>query len=453
MKPSSGQASLNASINNIISNTPENVKTESDLKAYRGAHVPLYQTAWHGSPYNFDKFTLDHIGEGEGTQVHGYGLYFAGNRETSEKYQHYHDFDVETCRVVLNGKEYFVSDNTGITDSDGKQVPDNTPLYQILNWSAPNKTKSQLMKQFKTLINEGYNQPGFEEDRKLTQEAYKLLSSSVYLSKSAFGDSKLYQVDVPENNVLLDEQAPLYKQPLEVLKGIGKLDYASAHTAKKIADVYDEAVANDQKHGANNGVETIKDYFSDVVYGRESEEPTDERFDKLVKDLHGNEKLAESVVSLGMDSKAVGLPGRSIYTGIAESYGSDKDASIALNKAGVKGITYDGRRDGRCFVVFDDNAISIIEKYNQQRARIQGQTSFLNGKPLISLFEAAEQSTFMHETAHWYLDTMRKLALNPKATRQFTEDFYTLQQWFGNKKLDAEITVEQHEKFARGFEA
>lgn len=431
----------------------EIIPNENDLSNLRIENPGYYQTAWHGSPYNFDKFTLDHIGEGEGTQVHGYGLYFAGNRETSEKYQHYHDFDVETCRVVLNGKEYFVSDNTGITDSDGKQVPDNTPLYQILNWSAPNKTKSQLMKQFKTLINEGYNQPGFEEDRKLTQEAYKLLSSSVYLSKSAFGDSKLYQVDVPENNVLLDEQAPLYKQPLEVLKGIGKLDYASAHTAKKIADVYDEAVANDQKHGANNGVETIKDYFSDVVYGRESEEPTDERFDKLVKDLHGNEKLAESVVSLGMDSKAVGLPGRSIYTGIAESYGSDKDASIALNKAGVKGITYDGRRDGRCFVVFDDNAISIVEKYNQQRARIQGQTSFPNGKPLISLFEAADQSTFMHETAHWYLDSMRKLALNPKATRQFTEDFYTLQQWFGNKKFDAEITVEQHEKFARGFEA
>ena len=431
----------------------EIIPNENDLSNLRIENPGYYQTAWHGSPYNFDKFTLDHIGEGEGTQVHGYGLYFAGNRETSEKYQHYHDFDVETCRVVLNGKEYFVSDNTGITDSDGKQVPDNTPLYQILNWSAPNKTKSQLMKQFKTLINEGYNQPGFEEDRKLTQEAYKLLSSSVYLSKSAFGDSKLYQVDVPENNVLLDEQAPLYKQPLEVLKGIGKLDYASAHTAKKIADVYDEAVANDQKHGANNGVETIKDYFSDVVYGRESEEPTDERFDKLLKDLHGNEKLAESVVSLGMDSKAVGLPGRSIYTGIAESYGSDKDASIALNKVGVKGITYDGRRDGRCFVVFDDNAISIVEKYNQQRARIQGQTSFPNGKPLISLFEAADQSTFMHETAHWYLDSMRKLALNPKATRQFTEDFYTLQQWFGNKKFDAEITVEQHEKFARGFEA
>lgn len=429
------------------------IPNENDLRKLKNENPGYYQTAWHGSPYNFDKFTLDHIGEGEGTQVHGYGLYFAGNRETSEKYQHYHDFDVETCRVVLNGKEYFVSDNTGITDSDGKQVPDNTPLYQILNWSAPNKTKSQLMKQFKTLINEGYNQPGFEEDRKLTQEAYKLLSSSVYLSKSAFGDSKLYQVDVPENNVLLDEQAPLYKQPLEVLKGIGKLDYASAHTAKKIADVYDEAVANDHKHGTNNGVETIKDYLSDIVNRRADEEPTDERFAKLVKDLHGNEKLAESVVSLGMDSKAVGLPGRYVYTGIAEKYGSDKDASIALNKVGVKGITYDGRRDGRCFVVFDDNAISIVEKYNQQRARIQGQTSFPNGKPLISLFEAADQSTFMHETAHWYLDSMRKLALNPKATRQFTEDFYTLQQWFGNKKFDAEITVEQHEKFARGFEA
>ncbi|MGF0020216.1 hypothetical protein [Acidaminococcus fermentans] len=92
-----------------------------------------------------------------------------------------------------------------------------------------------------------------------------------------------------------------------------------------------------------------------------------------------------------------------------------------------------------------------LDKYNQQQAQIQGQTTVTGD--MISLFDAADQSTFMHETAHWYLINMQKLALNEKASRQFTEDFFTLQQWFGNKKIDADISVEQHEKFARGFEA
>ncbi|WP_270420736.1 hypothetical protein [Acidaminococcus massiliensis] len=91
------------------------------------------------------------------------------------------------------------------------------------------------------------------------------------------------------------------------------------------------------------------------------------------------------------------------------------------------------------------------EKLNQQQAQIQGQTTVTGD--MISLFDAADQSTFMHESAHWYLINMQKLALNENASRQFVEDFMTLQQWFGNKKLDADISVGQHEKFARGFEA
>ena len=128
-----------------------------------------------------------------------------------------------------------------------------------------------------------------------------------------------------------------------------------------------------------------------------------------------------------------------------------RDASLLLNSLGIKGVTYEGNKDGRCFVVFDDKAISIIDKYNQQQAQIQGQTTVTGD--MISLFDAADQSTFMHESAHWYLINMQKLALNENASRQFVEDFMTLQQWIGNKKLDADISVEQHEKFARGFEA
>jgi hypothetical protein len=35
--------------------------------------------AYHGSPHKFDKFSLEHIGKGEGAQAYGQGLYFADN--------------------------------------------------------------------------------------------------------------------------------------------------------------------------------------------------------------------------------------------------------------------------------------------------------------------------------------------------------------------------------------
>ena len=42
--------------------------------------------AFHGSPANFDAFDLAHLGTGEGTQVHGRGMYFAGDQDVAADY-------------------------------------------------------------------------------------------------------------------------------------------------------------------------------------------------------------------------------------------------------------------------------------------------------------------------------------------------------------------------------
>jgi hypothetical protein len=43
--------------------------------------------AYHGSPHDFDKFSMDKIGTGEGAQMYGRGLYFAENPATAEEYR------------------------------------------------------------------------------------------------------------------------------------------------------------------------------------------------------------------------------------------------------------------------------------------------------------------------------------------------------------------------------
>ena len=46
----------------------------------------FYQVAYHGSPYLFDKFSLDHVGEGVRAQWYGWGMYFSLDKNVARQY-------------------------------------------------------------------------------------------------------------------------------------------------------------------------------------------------------------------------------------------------------------------------------------------------------------------------------------------------------------------------------
>src|SRR5690606_26628598 len=49
--------------------------------------MTMDQPAYHGTPHNVDRFSLQKIGTGEGAQVYGWGLYFASQREVADFYR------------------------------------------------------------------------------------------------------------------------------------------------------------------------------------------------------------------------------------------------------------------------------------------------------------------------------------------------------------------------------
>ena len=55
------------------------------LRAVKGAKAPI--KAYHGSPHDFDQFSLSKIGTGEGAQAYGHGLYFADNEGVARSYR------------------------------------------------------------------------------------------------------------------------------------------------------------------------------------------------------------------------------------------------------------------------------------------------------------------------------------------------------------------------------
>nr|WP_313510352.1 hypothetical protein [Stenotrophomonas geniculata] len=70
----------------------------------------------------------------------------------------------------------------------------------------------------------------------------------------------------------------------------------------------------------------------------------------------------------------------------------------------------------------------------------------------ISLFKGADLSTFLHESGHFFLEVYRDLATAEDAAPQLRSDLDALLKWFGVESAD-QIGVDQHEQFARGFEA
>jgi hypothetical protein len=57
---------------------------------------------WHGSPHDFDQFSLSKIGTGEGAQVYGHGLYFASMKGVAENYR---DALSYIDKVTIDGKD------------------------------------------------------------------------------------------------------------------------------------------------------------------------------------------------------------------------------------------------------------------------------------------------------------------------------------------------------------
>lgn|GEM_PF-971910 len=91
--------------------------------------------------------------------------------------------------------------------------------------------------------------------------------------------------------------------------------------------------------------------------------------------------------------------------------------------------------------------------FQSSEAAPRGQIQIGQGRSMqISLFRGADLSTFLHESGHFFLEVYRDLATAEDAAPQLRSDLDALLKWFGVESAD-QIGVDQHEQFARGFEA
>lgn len=299
--------------------------------------ISFYQSAYHGTPHRFDEFSTDNIGTGEGVQAHGWGLYFAENKEISEEYRNRligTAFDMKNStynNTPLEDMEF------GFLSSKGRDI-----LYKAIK---ENKSRQYIINYLKEQINK-YKNTMYSYEYESDLGVFELWNGKIEDIKLEENKGQLFKVDIPEADEMLDEQKTIDEQPEKVQKAINNI----------IIFLY----KNQYRYGNISNISSILDT------------------------LHKGKTKVQGKYE---------ITGGMIYKEISDILGSSKNASLMLNNRGVKGISYNGGRDGRCYVVFDDKAVDVIETYYQPIANKTIKKAQEVKKALQKIADGSEEET------------------------------------------------------------
>ena len=413
---SSGQMSVSQfMINNSIPN-------ETDLDKLRKQYnYQYYQAAWHGSPHDFNEFDLGSIGSGEGNQAHGWGLYFAKDKKVSKLYK-----EVLSKAQGSNKSSLFKV-----------EIPNETELlpeqYPISGYS----------RYVRDSLKNGLHKMPEEQLERFTSLLIKYHKGSIigdeWTNKyTHFMDVGYIISELHNKNKTINDINKIQKRNIDrFLKSVG----------------IDENI--DTIAGNEGLLEAVYKKFRYDLYSQYEKEKQLER-----------EREEKAISNVKTDVygalEKTNIDGKQLYSFLSHALGNDehfnlhnvknaKKASEFLNSIGIKGIYYDGEQDGRCYVVFDDKAIKVIEKYNQS---INGMTQINSPTDrLIQIFKTADRSTFLHEMGHVFFDDIKNLAEMENAPEQLAIDWNKLKEWSEWDDTKGADNTKAHEKFARGWEA
>jgi hypothetical protein len=209
------------------------LRNTGNLAAAQEGLQQFDQPAYHGSPYKFDQFSLDHLGAGEGAQAQGWGLYFAGDKDVAEHY-----------RQVLA--------KHGPT-LNGELIPEDDPRYNAVSRIAVNGYSGvNAVTQVKADIDAGRLAP--EEGHKMISEIEALKGAQIRMGEDK---GQLYKADIPEDRALLDWDKSLKGQP-EALKAIRKL---------LLSDAVEQRALDD--YGVKTRASLIRNVIDDQTTGQE----------------------------------------------------------------------------------------------------------------------------------------------------------------------------------------
>lgn len=445
--PSSDSASRITDLDSLLNNS---IPDENALRKRREEMQGYYQAAFHGSSHRFEKFDLGAIGTGLGAQAHGWGLYFAENKEVAAEYRRKLTKSSSSYTVVYDGKidekitnilSRSLSGPELYAMASGKKIDLQSSIARSIEaYSRDNKSIDKLISILQDQINKIEDNPKISITKFLKEVPSDEKDRFEALAKSATQEAKAAGRRANISDVLRrlrEHIEPFIKsndrnlQDIKLLESIdtSKVEVRFPGSFFEV-DIPEKEVMLDEQKAFSEQSDFVKEKLV------------------AISKVEENVNLAQAIAN--------NATGRRLYKAVS-SVG--RKASETLNKYGIEGISYHGLKDGRCFVVFDDQAIKIINSYNQKvnndkKGEIRWDEE---GKAIINLFEGADMSTVIHEAVgHYFIENLMREGALPNATEQMKKDRQTMLDYAGVNKdwdsLSQEEKTAAHERWAEAAE-
>jgi len=272
--------------------------------------------AYHGSPHDFEKFSLYKIGTGEGAQAYGHGLYFAENEGVAKNY-----------KETLGGK------GLDIRSAVEKHLPDETlsqdDLSAIYRAALSDGKEPQEAAKSVQMAVSGLRDPGVSFMGPPGEKGQKIARAIADIREKARG--RMYEVDIAADPAhFLDWDRPLGEQP-------GAAHLPSANMNDTVAAILQRAQSNEMFAGDLIGKDraTVAELTQELA----------NRGIPGIKYLDQGSRMTGAVEKLG---------DKYFFKGSMTPYATRAEAEAAAEKAG---------NVSRNYVVFDDSIINILRKY------------------------------------------------------------------------------------------
>lgn len=296
--------------------------------------------AYHGSPHDFDRFSLDHIGTGEGAQAYGHGLYFAESPDVAKSYQP-RNYEAEDLMM----RAYKAAERRG--DYLTMEAYERALLHE---------TPAEIRAYAADL------------DDPAAEAVFRRVASEVDQMPRAGG---LYQVNIDADpDEFLDWDAPLSAQPERV---------QNLASERVIVNEPPEWHFNGFSGSYSRPMQTGRVRIGEVTHlgGNSYRAKIGKNEIGTFRSLEDARAALDRVIDErgGVDN-ALKMRGRDVYDRISGGIDSlvhdtpnRVGATADMQAAGIPGIKYldagsRGAGDGsRNYVVFDDRLITILKKY------------------------------------------------------------------------------------------
>ena len=323
--------------------------------------------AFHGSGADFDEFRLEMIGTGEGAQAYGYGLYFTDSEDIAKFYRD----------SIGRGRSSIVYDGSSVKNArevdgltDREMVLDNIATEMAFFDQKPANVIEKKIKSLKARIDDPVEISPYADDAEaqeladlIRQSAQRDLEIYESLDPDKFTRGKMYKVALsPKPDELLDYDLPFAEQSKDIQEKLLQAGYeVDPRTSGSGGMILEAIMSNVGREGAhlelggkrsdarqvasqrlaNAGIPGIK-YFSGNSRTTAG--------GKLIDVSQGDDGFRAKVA---VENRSIGGKGRVITT--SPPYKTEQEALDWAEEA--------TKRAERNYVIFDDKAVKILEKY------------------------------------------------------------------------------------------